>query len=166
MYGITGFGLSKMIKSSPKEATLYIDTFFTKYPKVKAYYHDLLDHARQCGYVETYFGRRRHVKGLTDANAMMRAAAEREAMNMPIQGTGADVIKLAMIELDARLKNRPDLGHLIMQVHDELVFECSKSALPELEAMIREVMEGIFPHDRVQLRVDIHSGGNWSAAKG
>ncbi len=109
IYGITGFGLSKMIKASPKEATLYIDTFFAKYPQVKAYYRDLLDQARLTGYVETYFGRRRYVKGLTDANSMMRAAAEREAMNMPIQGTGADVVKLAMIEIQKRLDAKPEL---------------------------------------------------------
>lgn len=166
IYGITGFGLSKMIKASPKEATLYIDTFFAKYPQVKAYYRDLLDNARLSGYVETYFGRRRYIKGLTDANSMMRAGAEREAMNMPIQGTGADVVKLAMIEITKRLKDSPHLGHLIMQVHDELVFECPKAHAAELESIVREVMEGVFLHPRVKLKVDIHSGDDWSSAKG
>lgn len=100
IYGITGFGLSRMIKTSPKEATEYITKFFDRYPLVRTYYDGILEEGRTKGYVETYYGRRRWVKGLNDANSIIRSAAEREAMNMPIQGTAADIMKLAMIEID------------------------------------------------------------------
>jgi DNA polymerase-1 len=85
IYGITGFGLSKMINTSPVDGNRYIETFFSKYPTVRKYYDNLLERARQNGFVETYFGRRRYIEGLNDANKMTRAGAEREAMNMPIQ---------------------------------------------------------------------------------
>ena len=104
MYGITGFGLSKVINTSPAEATKYIDTLYMMYPGVKAYYQSILDGAQKNGYVETFYGRRRHIPGVRDSNKMIRAGAEREAINMPIQGTAADIIKLAMIELDSFLR--------------------------------------------------------------
>lgn len=104
VYGITGFGLSKVINTSPAEATKYIDAFYAMYPGVRAYYQSILDGAQKNGYVETFYGRRRHIPGVRDANKMIRAASEREAINMPIQGTAADIIKLAMIEMDRFLK--------------------------------------------------------------
>lgn len=112
-----------MIKTSPKDATIYIDTFFAQYPKVRTYYDDIITKAKTTGYVETYYGRRRTIKGLNDANSMMRAAAEREAINMPVQGTAADIVKLAMIQLQKEIHAGNIPGQLIMQVHDELVLE-------------------------------------------
>ena len=165
IYGITGFGLSKTLGTSPAQATAYIEAFFTKYPGVKAYYSDLLDHARQNGYVETHFGRRRYIAGLSDGNKMMRAAAEREAMNAPIQGSAADIIKFAMVRIANRLREEKFESILIMQVHDELVFEVPDSELPKLEKLVREEMQGILKNPRVTLTVDIGTGKNWLEAK-
>ncbi len=165
IYGITGFGLSKMIKSSPKEATEYINTFFARYPGVRAYYDALLAKARETGYVETYYGRRRTIKGLNDANSMVRAGAEREAMNMPVQGTAADVMKLAMIELDQQLEAGLP-GQLLMQVHDELVLEVPREHETELTEKLRTILEWVLQLDGIDLKVDIHSGDNWATAKG
>jgi DNA polymerase-1 len=166
IYGITGFGLSKMIKSSPKDATQYIDAFFAQYPQVRAYYESVIAKAKSTGYVETYYGRRRYVKGLKDANSMMRAAAEREAINMPVQGTAADIVKLAMIELHRKIGTGEIPGRLIMQVHDELVLEVADADVPLAMAKLAEVMEGILSLGGISLRVDVHSGKNWAEAKG
>ncbi|MDD2916826.1 MAG: DNA polymerase [Candidatus Gracilibacteria bacterium] len=165
IYGITGFGLSKVINTSPAEATKYIDAFYAMYPGVRAYYQSILDGAQKNGYVETFYGRRRHVPGVKDSNKMIRAGAEREAINMPIQGTAADVIKLAMIEIDEFFRSSPYKSRMLLQVHDELVFEVHESEKDELEAKIRSIMEGIFP-GKVRLLVDIHEGRNWAEAKG
>lgn len=97
---------------------------------------------------------------------MMRQAAEREAMNAPIQGTAADVIKLAMIQIDRKLENELPDAHMLMQVHDELVFEAPEKDQEKLQAIIRETMEGVLPHDKVTLKVDIGVGANWCEAKG
>ena len=165
IYGITGFGLSKTLGTSPAQANEYIDAFFLKYPGVKAYYSDLLDHARQSGYVETHFGRRRYIPGLADGNKMMRAAAEREAMNAPIQGSAADIIKYAMVRIAKRLQEEKLESMLIMQVHDELVFEAPDKELPKLHKIVEEEMQGILKHEKVTLTVDIGSGKDWLAAK-
>lgn len=155
IYGITGFGLSKVINTSPAEATKYIDAFYAMYPGVRAYYQSILDGAQKNGYVETFYGRRRHIPGVRDNNKMIRAAAEREAINMPIQGTAADVVKLAMIEMDAFLKNGAHKSKMLLQVHDELVFEVHESEKELMEKQVRAIMEGVFP-GAVKLLVDIH----------
>lgn len=165
IYGITGFGLSKMIKTSPKDATIYIDTFFAQYPKVRTYYDDIITKAKTTGYVETYYGRRRTIKGLNDANSMMRAAAEREAINMPVQGTAADIVKLAMIQLQKEIHAGNIPGQLIMQVHDELVLEVPNAWVPEAMQKLADVMEGILSIGGISLKVDVHSGKNWTEAK-
>lgn len=134
------------------------------YPGVRAYYQSILDGAQKNGYVETFYGRRRHVPGVRDSNKMIRAGAEREAINMPIQGTAADVIKLAMIEIDQFLRDGGYKSRMLLQVHDELVFEVHKSEKDTIEAKIRSIMEGVFP-GKVQLLVDIHAGDNWAEAK-
>jgi DNA polymerase-1 len=103
IYGITGYGLAKTLDCSVTEAQQYVDAFYARYPGVRIYYDILLENARANGYVETFFGRRRYISGINDANRTMRSIAEREAMNMPIQGTAADMIKIAMIELDRRI---------------------------------------------------------------
>jgi len=106
IYGITGFGLAKTLDCNTWEAQKYVDAFYEKYPGVRIYYDELLENARKNGYVETYFGRRRYIPGVNDANKTMRSIAEREAMNMPVQGTAADMIKIAMIELDAKIRDK------------------------------------------------------------
>lgn len=106
IYGITGFGLAKTLECNTWEAQKYVDAFYEKYPGVRTYYDTLLEDARKTGYVETYFGRRRYIAGINDANKTMRSIAEREAMNMPVQGTAADMIKIAMVEIDAKIRSR------------------------------------------------------------
>lgn len=164
IYGITGFGLSKVINTSPAEATKYIDAFYAMYPGVRSYYQSILEGAQKNGYVETFYGRRRHIPGVRDANKMIRSGAEREAINMPIQGTAADIIKLAMIEMSCFLEKGSYKSRMLLQVHDELVFEVHESEKEVVEKQVRSVMEGIFPGS-VKLLVDIHSGTNWAEAK-
>lgn len=106
IYGITGFGLSKTLGVSPYEATAYIDAFYEKYPGVRSYYDTILEAARETGYVETAFGRRRMIAGIRDANKTIRGISEREAINMPIQGTAADMLKLAMIDIFAQIQEK------------------------------------------------------------
>lgn len=130
-----------MIKATPRDATQYIDAFFAQYPQVREYYETIITKAKTTGYVETYYGRRRYVKGLKDANAMMRAGAEREAINMPVQGTAADIVKLAMIELHRKIRLGEIPGKLIMQVHDELVMEVSDAEVSTTIRKLTEVME-------------------------
>ncbi len=195
IYGITGFGLSKTLGCSPWEATQYIDAFYARYPRVRAYYDDLIADARETGYVETYFGRRRVIQGINDANKMQRSIAEREAMNMPIQWTAADMIKLAMIGIDANIREKNLRGSMILQVHDELVFDVPQEEGEVFQSLIREVMEGVLIHGRQYvnpravtesknthinastweipntmifppIRIDIHSGSDWVNAKG
>ena len=195
IYGITGFGLSKTLGCSPFEANQYIEAFYARYPRVRAYYDELLADAREVGYVETYFGRRRRIDGINDANKMQRAIAEREAMNMPIQGTAADMIKLAMIGIDAKIREKNLRGSMILQVHDELVFDVPQDEEEIFTELIREAMENVLIHGRQYvtsdalteskntqvslsvhdipstmtfppIRVDIHSGMDWTSAKG
>ncbi len=165
IYGISSFGLAKMMKISQKDAKMYIDTFFHRYPRVSLYYENLLKHARETGFVSTFFGRRRTIKWLHDANAMLRQWAEREAMNAPIQWTAADVIKFAMVQIFHRLEKELPSVRMLMQVHDELIFESLNTDKDQLCKLIKEVMESILPYDRIHLIVDIGSGENWSKAK-
>lgn len=165
IYGITGFGLAKVINTSPAEASKYIEAFYDLYPGVRAYYQSVLDGAKKNGYVETFYGRRRYVPGVRDANRMVRSGAEREAINMPIQGTSADVIKLAMVELARFLKMGSYKSRMLLQVHDELVFEVHENEKETIEKEVRSIMEGVFPGP-VKLPVDIHTGENWADAKG
>ena len=194
IYGITGFGLSKTLGCSPFEANQYIEAFYARYPRVRAYYDELLADAHEVGYVETYFGRRRKIESINDANKMQRAIAEREAMNMPIQGTAADMIKLAMIGIDAKSREKNLRGSMILQVHDELVFDVPREEEEIFTELIRETMENVLIHGRQYvisdalteskntqvslsvhdipstmtfppIRVDIHSGMDWTSAK-
>ncbi len=172
IYGITGFGLSKTLECSPWEAKTYIDAFYTKYPWVRIYYDMLLETGRQNGYVETYFGRRRNIPGLSDANKMVRAFSEREAMNMPIQWTAADILKIAMIDIDAKIREKWLKGKMILQVHDELVFDIPPNEKAIFETLVRESMENVLEnfgtplHKNFPLTVDIHVWDNWADTKG
>lgn len=163
IYGITGFGLSKTVGTSPAEATGYIEAFFSRYSGVRAYYDALLEKARATGYVETALGRKRFVKGLNDANQNIRKGAEREAMNMPVQGTAADVVKRSMVRLPDDLKASGLQSRMIMQVHDELVFEGPETEMADLEKIVRNAMENALPG--CVLPVDVGTGTNWSEAK-
>lgn len=165
VYGITGFWLSKMIHASPKEGSEYINRFFEKYPQVRTYFDGILEGARKNGYVETYFGRRRYIGGINDANATIRAWAEREATNMPVQGTAADIVKLAMISLHKKLQAEKLKSRMILQVHDELVFEVANDEKEYLQKTLLDIMENVVGDFKTKLLVDIHTGWNWQEAK-
>ena len=175
IYGITGFGLAKTLECSPWEAQKYVDAFYEKYPGVKNFYDKLLEDGRKNGFVETFFGRKRFVPALNDANKTMRSIAEREAMNMPIQGTAADILKLAMIDISQKISEKNLSGKMILQVHDELVFDVPESEKEIFEQLIRDSMERIFeiqnlrkiPENmhEVKIIVDIGEGKNWTQAK-
>jgi DNA polymerase-1 len=163
LYGKTAFTLAKDIGVTPQEAQAFIDAYFAGFPQVRAYIDRTLDEARASGVVRTLFGRRRLVPELSSRNVQIRQAAEREAVNMPIQGTAADILKLAMIETHAALEHVPT-ARMILTVHDELLFEVSAERAEEVAAIVRERMEGA-AQLRVPLTVDVGIGPNWNDAK-
>ena len=165
IYGISPFGLSEMLSISRQDAKLYIDKFFENYPKVRTFFDTLIKSCEEKGYVETLFGRRRIIAGIKDANKMMKQAAEREAMNMPIQWTAADIIKIAMIEISQFFKEKALKSQMIMQVHDELVFNVKPGEKELLEREVKRIMENVLQDPRVKLVVDFGSGKNWKEAK-
>lgn len=176
IYGITGFWLSKTLECSPWEANAYIEAFYTKYPGVRTYYDTLLEKWRERWYVETYFGRRRYIPGLSDANKTIRSISEREAMNMPVQWTAADMLKIAMIAIDTKISEHALKGKMILQVHDELVFDIPVWEKDIFEKIVRESMEQVLEKNpwadesllwvNIPIVVDIHSWPNWADAKG
>jgi len=161
MYGMSAFGLSRQLNIGRSEAQAYMDTYFMRYPGVQKFMEDTRTQAREQGYVETLFGRRLYLPDINAGNMQRRQGAERAAINAPMQGTAADIIKRAMIEVDAWLqKEKPD-AHLVMQVHDELVFEVRKSQLEELKEAVVRRMSRAADLD-VPLIVDTGSGPNRS----
>lgn len=164
IYGISSFGLSERLGIPRKEASELIDGYFTSYPKVKAYMEKVIAEAREKGYVETILGRRRYLKDIHAGNAVVRGYAERNAVNAPIQGSAADIIKLAMVRIADRLKREGLEAKMILQVHDELNFSCPKAELERLSVIVREEMEGVCPSLSVPLTVDMGSGDNWLQA--
>lgn len=165
MYGITPFGLSKMLGKAPAECAVYIDRFFWLYPATREYFDHIVTETQKVGYAETFFGRRRTIKGLSDKNSIVREQAKREAMNMPIQGTCADILKYAMVKISEELKTKNLQAHLIMQVHDELVIECPDSEAEIIKKILHEVMENIVSWD-IPMAVEVGIGKNWLEAKG
>ncbi len=163
IYGMSAFGLGKELGVEPKVASAYIEGYFQKYHAVKDYIDSSLKEAREKGYVATLFGRRRYLPEINSSNQMARNAAERTAINTPIQGTAADLIKVAMIKIHRRLKDRNLSTKMIMQVHDELVFECPEGELGRASGLIQEGMEGVM-HCSVPLKVSIAHGRNWNEA--
>jgi DNA polymerase-1 len=159
IYGISAFGLSRNLGISNAEASRFIDQYFEKYPGVRAWIDATLRQAAHDGYVATLLKRRRYVPELTSRNVSMRRAAERIAMNTPVQGSAADVIKLAMIRLDQALENTD--ARLILQVHDELVVEAPVQSAPEIASMVKQIMEEAIELD-VPLKVDVGIGDNWA----
>jgi DNA polymerase-1 len=160
IYGQSAFGLAQSTGMSRDEARAFIDTYFEKYPGIQRYINETKKMAAEQGYVETLLGRRRDFSNLADMKGPQRGAAEREAINMPIQGTAADIIKQAMITLPARLRERSLHSRLLLQVHDELVLEAPAAEVEETARLTREVMSSAFPL-RVPLKVDVEVGDNW-----
>ena len=165
VYWISGFGLSKMIDISVWEANIYIKKFFESYPKVREYLDETIKFCEENKYVETMFWRKRFIKWITDANKMIKKSAEREAINMPVQWTSADIIKIAMIKVADFLKEKELKSKMIMQVHDELVFDVYLWEESILEVEIPNIMENIIDNKEVILKVESEIGNNWREAK-
>ena len=164
VYGISDFGLARNLHISRKEAGDYISRYFERYPGVRAFMDKVVAEAHETGYVTTMFGRRRELPAIKSRNFNQRMLAERMAMNTPIQGTAADVIKLAMIAAYHRLKEAGVKSRILLQVHDELVLEVVESELDMVQAILRESMEHVVELS-VPLSIDIHWGRNWAEAK-
>lgn len=164
IYGLSSFGLAGRTGSSKTEAQRYIDAYFERYHKVKDYLDGLVGEARSTGRVRTLFGRLRPIPEINSADAPSRNRAEREAMNTPLQGTAADLLKLAMVKVHARLKREKMQTCMILTVHDELVFEAPERELDRAQEIVRSEMEGAYPM-RVPLKVDLGVGENWKEAK-
>jgi len=163
IYGISAFGLSQNIGVSRTEAKIIIDNYFEEFPKVKEYMDWSIEQAREKEYVETVMGRRRYLKEINSKNAVMRAVAERNAINAPIQGSAADIVKKAMIDVQQEMDKRGMQSRMLLQVHDELVFDMHKSESEELKSLVKEKMEQAITLD-VPLTVDIGEGINWLEA--
>lgn len=164
VYGISSFGLSQDLSISRKEAAEYIEQYFATYPGVKKFLDKLVEDAKKNGYVTTMFGRRRPVPELSSSNFMQRSFGERVAMNSPIQGTAADIIKVAMIRVWKRLKEENLRSKLILQVHDELLVETASDELSKVEHILKEEMRAAADL-AVVLETDMHTGENWYEAK-
>ena len=162
VYGISDYGLSKDLRISRREAGEYISLYFERYPKVKIFLDETISQAHEKGYVTTMFGRRRFLPLIKSANFHQRGLAERMAMNTPIQGSAADIIKIAMINAEKNLRELQ--SRIILQVHDELVIETKESELAQVEKIVRAAMENVATL-KVPLVVDCHFGKNWSEAK-
>lgn len=165
IYGIGAFSLSKDIGTSVAKAKKYIADYLAKYPKVNSFMQSTVDNAARDGYVTTMFGRRRRIPELASSNKMLQAAGKRIAMNTPVQGTAADLIKIAMINVYRRLEAEKLDAKLILQVHDELILEASQADAERAAVILREEMQNVYDM-RVPLAVDVHTGGSWYDAKG
>lgn len=162
IYGMSAFGLSRQLGIGRADAQSYMDLYFKRYPCVQTFMHDIREKAKAQGYVETLFGRRLYLPDINSSNGMRRKAAERVAINAPMQGTAADIIKRAMIQLDQKLQNDPDIA-MIMQVHDELVFEVRSEKVAFYSELIKTQMENAADLV-VSLIVDVGQGTNWDEA--
>jgi DNA polymerase-1 len=163
IYGISSFGLSQRLRISRTEAKELIDGYFRSYPGVKNYMDESIRIAREKGYVETLLGRRRYLNDIHSRNSFVRGFAERNAINAPIQGTAADIIKIAMINIHRKIHDSHLQTRMILQVHDELVFDVYKPELEQVKEMVTREMENAYPLD-VPLVVDSGTGSNWLEA--
>ena len=167
IYGISAFGLARNLGIGRAEAKAYIDAYFERYPGIRAYMDKTIEGAREAGYVTTLFGRRCHTPAIRDRNPMRRAFAERAAINAPIQGSAADVIRRAMIRMPAALAAAGLRARMLLQVHDELVFEAPEEEAEKLVSIAKQVMESAtLPRLAlsVPLTVDVGVGDNWDEA--
>ena len=164
VYGISSFGLSQDLGISRKEAAEYIEEYFVTYPGVKAFLDKQVSDAKDKGYVTTMYGRRRPIPELKNSNYMMRQFGERVAMNSPIQGTAADIIKIAMIRVYNALNRELPDARILVQVHDELLLEVKKEDTEKAATLLRREMENA-AELAVRLEVDVHDGNDWYEAK-
>ena len=160
IYGISGFGLGENLHISAKEGQQFINDYLDTYPGIKDYMDKSIKEAHELGYVKTLFGRIRTIPELDNKNYMIRSGAERMALNTPIQGTSADIIKKAMVDIYKKLKENNLKTKMVVQVHDELVFDCLKEEQIIVEKIVKETMENVLKIS-VPLEVDIESGNDW-----
>ena len=164
IYGISDFGLSRDLGITRQEAKNYIELYFSRYPKVKEYMDNMVKEAHETGKVRTMFGRMRELPDINSRNFNRRSFAERTAMNTPIQGTAADIIKLAMNKVESILEEKKFKSRLLLQVHDELVLEVVNEELDAIQTLLKETMESIVAL-HVPLIVDVHNAENWALVK-
>ncbi|MEQ4488032.1 MAG: DNA polymerase I [Dehalococcoides mccartyi] len=160
IYGMSSYGLEQATELSLEEADKFIKAYFEKYPRVAVYFSEIKQQVRTQGYVETLLGRRRYIPEINSPNRILRESAERMAINMPVQGTSADIIKLAMVRLDEKLKEEKLKSRLLLQVHDELIFEVPKTELGRMSDLLVETMSGAVAFE-IPLKVELKSGANW-----
>jgi DNA polymerase-1 len=165
VYGISAFSLAQDIGVTVAEAKAYIDSYLARFSGVRHYMTDVVERAKAAGYVETLMHRRRALPELAASNFQTRSFGERVALNMPIQGTAADIMKLAMVRVDERLRKEKLRGRLILQVHDELIVECPEEEAARTAALVEEEMERVMTLS-VPLTAEAHWGKNWLEAKG
>ena len=163
VYGLSAFGLSRQLKIYPREAKKFIDQYFALYKKVKVYMEETVAEAKEVGFTQTLMNRKRYMPDLESQNRQLREAAGRVAINSPVQGSAADLIKLAMIRLAQKIREKKLKSRMILQVHDELVFECPEEEEQEMRALVKKEMEGVVPL-KVPLVVDMGWGKNWNTA--
>ena len=164
IYGISSYGLSENVGITPKEAKDFIDKYLETYPGIKEYMKSTIEKAHELGYVTTLLNRKRYIPELKNQNKLIQATGERMALNTPIQGTSADIIKKAMVEIAREFKKHKLKSKMILQVHDELVFDTLKEEKDQVIEIIKDKMENIIEL-KVPLKVDIDYGDNWYQAK-
>ena len=160
IYGVSAWGLAARTNMSVVEATAYIDRYFELYPKVKKYMKDIVAFAQEHGYVETLFGRKRYLGDINSKIPAVRNAAQRAAINMPIQGTAADIMKAAMIEIDKQLPKLSPKSRMLLQVHDELVFEVPDADIDKVSKLVKSLMSNVFKLD-VPIETEVTVGQDW-----
>jgi DNA polymerase-1 len=160
LYGQQAFGLSQQLGISVQEASKFIHTYFERYPKIKSFIESCKEEARKTGFATTFTGRQRPIIDIHSKNSILKAAAERLAVNTPIQGAQADIIKMAMIKIHEAMKNDKELGFMILQIHDELIFEVPDHSLKKMTTLVQQIMETIVPLS-VPLTVNVSIGKNW-----
>jgi DNA polymerase-1 len=160
VYGMSDYGLEQATKLSREEASQFIALYFDRYPKVKAYLEATKEQARKLGYVQTVMGRRRLIPEINSSNRMVREAAERMAINAPVQGSSADIIKVAMINLHREMEKRNLKSRMLLQIHDELLFEVPEEELGEMKSLVTELMPRAVELS-VRVKIDIKLGRNW-----
>ena len=163
IYGVSPFGLSQQTKLSVEQSKKIIDSYFTTFPKLKAYMEQQISLAQESGFVSTVLGRKRYIPDISSQNNTTRKMAERIAINTPIQGSAADIIKLAMIKVQHALEEKKLKSRLVLQIHDELLVDGPREEKQMISEILRHEMEHAFP-SKVKLKVNISSGDNWSAA--
>ena len=160
MYGISAFGLAQRLRCSRTEAAKIIDDYFKSFPAIRSFIEDTVTSARETGFVETLFGRRRYIADIGSTNATLRALAERNAVNAPIQGTSADIIKIAMCRIEDRLQKEGFRSRMVLQIHDELLFEAATEEIERLRELVVGEMEHVIDLS-IPLTVDCNYGNDW-----